>query len=72
MSFAPMVRTTDYGPFAGNGLRFATREEAQAWLDDLMCRWFAVTDVRVDESTDPVNYAWVNGTLEEVSVYENE
>ena len=56
MSYAPMVRTTDNGPFAGNGLRFATPEEAQAWLDDLCLRWFAVTDTRVDESTDPVNY----------------
>ena len=68
MSFAPMVRTTDNGPFATNALRFATREEAQMWLDDLMCRWFAVTDVRVDESTDPVNYSTVDGrTLVEVS-----
>lgn len=67
MSFAPMVRTTDNGPFAGNGLRFATREEAQAWLDDLMMRWFAVTDVRVDESTDPVNYKLENNMLVEVT-----
>jgi hypothetical protein len=67
MSFMPMVRTTDNGPFAGNGLRFATANEAQLWLDDLMCRWFAVTDVRVDESTDPVNYSTVDGrTLIEV------
>jgi hypothetical protein len=67
MSFAPMVRTTDNGPFAGNGLRFETREEAQAWLDDLMMRWFAVRDVRVDESTDPVNYKIENNMLVEVT-----
>jgi len=68
MSFAPMVRTTDNGPwFAGNALRFATAAEAHLWLDDLVCRWFAVTDVRVDESTDPVNYSTVDGrTLVEV------
>jgi len=67
MSFAPMVRTTDNGPFAGNALRFATFTEAQMWLDDLMCRWFAVTDTRVDESTDPVNYSTPDGrTLVEV------
>lgn len=67
MSFAPMVRTTDFGPFAGNGLRFATREEAQMWLNALACRWFSVTDTRVDESTDPVNYRTVDGvTLEDV------
>jgi hypothetical protein len=56
MSFAPEVRTTDNGPFAGNGLRFATEAEAQKWLDDLIMRWYAVTDTRVVESTDPVNY----------------
>lgn len=67
MSFAPMVRTTESGPFAGNGLRFATREEAQLWLDDLVCRWFAVTGTSVVESADPVNYRTVDGrTLEEV------
>lgn len=68
MSFAPMVRTTDNGPFAGNGLRFATREEAQLWLDDLMCRWFAVTGTSIVESADPVNYSTVDGrTLVEVA-----
>ena len=61
MSFAPMVRTTDNGPFAGNGLRFATREEAQMWLDDLVTRWYAVTAVRVDRSDDPVNYKTEDG-----------
>jgi hypothetical protein len=67
MSFAPMVRTTDNGPFTGNALRFATAAEAQMWLVDLMRRWFAVRDVRVDESTDPVNYSTVDGrTLTEV------
>jgi hypothetical protein len=62
-----MVRTTDNGPFAGNALRFATKEEAQMWLDDLMCRWFAVTGTSVVESADPVNYSTVDGrTLVEV------
>jgi hypothetical protein len=67
MSFAPMVRTTDSGPFVGNALRFATANEAQKWMDALMCRWYALRDVRVDESTDPVNYSTVDGvTLVEV------
>jgi hypothetical protein len=53
--------------FAGNGLRFATEKEAEMWLDDLMCRWYAVTAVRVDPSDDPVNYSTVDGrTLVEV------
>lgn len=67
MSFAPMVRTTDNGPFAGNGLRFATREEAQAWLDDLVMRWYAVTGTQVVESADPVNYKYSGNLLEEVA-----
>jgi hypothetical protein len=62
-----MVRTTDNGPFAGNGLRFATEKEAEMWLDDLMCRWFAVTAVCVSPSEDPVNYRFVDGQLEEVA-----
>jgi hypothetical protein len=43
--------------------RFATREEAEANVRDLANRWFAVTDTRVVESDDPINYSWRNGTL---------
>jgi len=65
LSFSPEVTTTgDSGKFAGNAMRFATKEEAQLWLDDLIMRWFAVVDTRVVESTDPVNYRIVNGVLE--------
>jgi hypothetical protein len=54
------------GEWAGNALRFATREEAAANVWDLMNRWMLVNDYRVDESEDPVNYRWVDGHLEEV------
>lgn len=66
MSFAPEVIADSSGKWCGNALRFATREEAQANVEDLMSRWMMVTDTRVVESTDPVNYRWVNGKLEAV------
>ncbi len=56
MSYRPMVSTG--GAFAGNGLRFATREEAEASARDLAMRWTLVESFRVDESDDPVNCAW--------------
>jgi hypothetical protein len=52
--------------WAGNGVRFATREEAEASARNLMARWFLVDDIRVDESEDEVNYAWDNGLKEVV------
>jgi hypothetical protein len=55
------------GEWAGNGLRFATSEEAEASARNLMARWFLVDDIRVDESDDEVNYAWDNGLKEVVN-----
>jgi hypothetical protein len=65
MSFRPMVYVQ--GEWAGNGLRFATSEEAEASARNLMARWFLVDDIRVDESDDEVNYAWDNGLKEVVN-----
>lgn len=56
MSFRPMVLVGR--EWAGNGVRFATREEAEASARDLACRWTLVLDHRADESDDPVNCAW--------------
>jgi hypothetical protein len=54
-SFAPEVQTAGDGhEWSGNGLRFATREEAEANVSNLMGRWMAVTATRVVESSDPV------------------
>jgi hypothetical protein len=64
MSFAPEVRTGRDPQFYGNALRFATREEAQANVEDLAMRWMLVVETRVAESTDPVNYRWVDGKLQ--------
>jgi hypothetical protein len=55
------------GEWAGNGLRFATSDEAEASARYLMVRWWLVDDIRVDESEDAVNYAWDNGLKEVVN-----
>lgn len=61
MSYRPMVYV--HREWAGNGLRFATQEEAEQSASDLAARWFLVEDFRVEESEDPVNYAIVDGRL---------
>ena len=37
------------GKWAGNGVRYATREEAEAGARDLMSRWMLVREWRVVE-----------------------
>ena len=66
MSFKPEVQTDDTGKWYGNALRFGTREEANAQVQNLMMRWFAVKETRVVECDDPVNYRYVDGRLEQV------
>jgi hypothetical protein len=51
------------GGWAGNGLRFATHKEAEDSAHNLASRWALVARFRVDESSDPVNYALVDGRL---------
>ena len=65
MSYRPMVYVQ--GEWAGNGVRFATPDEAEAAARNLAARWFLVDDIRVDESEDDVNYAWDNGLKEVVN-----
>ena len=62
-SYKPEVRTAGEKTFCGNSLRFATKEEAEIYVHDLMMRWTAVADTRVVESDDPVNYAIVDNKL---------
>jgi hypothetical protein len=66
MSWKPQVFVE--GKWAGNALVFATKEEAEQNGRDLLMRWFVPTDSRAIESTDPVNYSYVNGRLERVEV----
>ncbi len=63
MSFKPEVIADSSGKWSGNALRFATREEAEANVQDLMMRWFAVRDTRVVECDDPVNYSYIDHKL---------
>jgi hypothetical protein len=61
VSYAAEVIADSSGKFCGNGLRFATEAEAESYVADLAWRWTLVTETRVVESADPVNYAWVDG-----------
>lgn len=63
MSWKPEVSADASGKWTPNGLAFKTKAEAEAWAVDLSMRWFAVTDTRAVESTDPVNYEYINGAL---------
>lgn len=63
MSWKPEVMVSGETKWCSNGLRFATKEEAEANARDLMSRWMLVTDTRAAESEDPVNYRWENNRL---------
>src|SRR5713226_6511845 len=71
MSFKPEVIADTSGKWCGNALRFATREEAEANVRDLMMRWFAVRETRIVESDDPVNYLYIDGRLESIAPEES-
>lgn len=67
MSFKPEFQIAGDGVnWRGNALRFATREEAEANAQDKAASWSLVLAARVVESTDPVNYRYVNHQLIEV------
>jgi hypothetical protein len=61
MSWKPEVIADSSGKWCGNALRFATKEEAEANVHDLMMRWMLVRETRVVECADPVNYKWTPG-----------
>jgi hypothetical protein len=58
LSGAPEVMT-DSGSWAGNGLRFATKEEAEMYA----AQFSSARNTRVIESFEPVNYRWEDGRL---------
>jgi hypothetical protein len=58
-SWAPEVIADDTGKWSRNGLRFATKEEADANVRDLYSRWTAVREYRSVETDDPVNSKWI-------------
>lgn len=68
-SWAAEVIADNSGKFCGNGLRFASKEEAEVYVDDLAMRWLLVRETRVVESEDAVNYAMVKMGEDESSRY---
>jgi hypothetical protein len=60
-SWKPEVIADSSGQWCGNGLRFATKEEAEQNVKNLASRWMLVEQTRVVESDDPVNYRWIDG-----------
>ena len=54
MSWKAEVIADNSGKWCGNGLRFATQQEAHDYVTDLAWRWTAVRDTRTIESDDPV------------------
>lgn len=80
MSWRPEVQVRGEGDkWHSNGLRFATKEEAEASASDLYSRWTSTTAHRAAESDDPVNYTHIDGrmsvssqesTMDEFSVYQ--
>jgi hypothetical protein len=65
MSWAPEVLVE--GKWSGNALRFATKEEAEAWARDLLMRWFVPTDSRAVLTDDPVTDEIAEGVLRRVA-----
>jgi hypothetical protein len=63
MSWKPEVKADNSGEWAGNYLRFATKDEAEVWVADLAVRWTSVRETRVVEVDDPVTYAIINNRL---------
>lgn len=66
MSFKGEVIADSSGKWSGNGMSFATREEAQTYVEDLAMRWTAVRETRVVESDEPVSYEIRGGKVVEV------
>lgn len=59
MSFKAEVIADSSGKWVSNGLAFATKKEAEMYVDDLAMRWMSVSKTRVVESTEAVNYRMV-------------
>jgi len=66
VSWKPQVKTGIDPKWYGNALAFATKEEAEANARDLFARWTLCIDHRAVESTEPVNYSYIDGKLEAV------
>ena len=65
MSWRPEF-AVDSGKWTTNGLRFATKEEAEDYVLDLAMRWTTVRETRAVECDDPVNYTYHDHQLRPV------
>jgi hypothetical protein len=65
-SYKPEVIADSSGKWCGNGLRFATEQEALDNVRDLEMRWFSVRETRVVESDEPVNYTYHDRQLRHI------
>ena len=66
MSWKTAVKVHGEPQWNYNSLRFATKEEAEAYGKDLFSRWMLVREWEAQESDDPVNYRFSSGVLEPV------
>lgn len=64
MSWKALVIADSTGQWCGNGHRFETKAEAEAYVADLATRWTLVRSTRVVPSTDPVCSRFVNNRTE--------
>ena len=69
MSYRAEVITNAEGAWVSNRLRFATYQEAVEYVCDLAGRWTWVTETRVVETGDPVNYRYLDSQLLAVVPY---
>jgi len=58
-----VITNREANNWIGNRLRFATLEEALSYVGDLAGRWSMVSDTRVVQCDDPVNYRYLDGQL---------
>jgi hypothetical protein len=66
MSWKPEVIADSSGKWTGNGLAFATKNEAEQYGLDLMFRWTAVREYRAIESEESVNNVWTGTKAESI------
>ena len=67
MSWKPEVKVmNNNGQWSQNNLAFATEAEELESARDLFNRWILVEEFRAVESDQPVNYAIIDGKLQEV------
>lgn len=63
MSYKVHVLADDSGKYATNGLVFESEDDAKCWASDLMMRWTAVRDWKIEPSEEPPNRRFEGGNL---------